>query len=47
MKAFSNEIKSRNIFTFITWLLFALIMQAKYYAQDTGNQCGILGRLIC
>jgi len=23
----------------MTWLLFVLIMQAKYYAQDTGNQC--------
>ena len=35
-----------NIFTFMTWLLFFLIMQAEYYAQDTGNQCRILGRLI-
>ena len=24
-----------------------LINQAKYYAQDTGNQYSILGRLIC
>jgi hypothetical protein len=31
----------------MTWLLFVLIMQMKYYAQDTGNQCSILGRLIC
>ena len=31
----------------MTWLLFVLIMQAKYYAQDTGNQCSILGCLIC
>jgi len=45
MKAFSDEINKSNIFTFITWLLFALIMQAKYYAQDTRNQCGILGCL--
>jgi hypothetical protein len=22
-------------------------MKAKYYAQDTGNQCSILGGLIC
>jgi hypothetical protein len=29
------------------WLLFVLIKQAKYYAQDTGNQYSILGRLIC
>ena len=29
---------------FMTWLLFVLIMQAKYYAQNTGNQCSILGR---
>jgi len=43
MKAFSNEIKSRNICKFMTWLLFFLIMQAKYYAQDTGNQWSILG----
>jgi hypothetical protein len=27
--------------------LFVLINQAKYYAQDTGNQYSILGRLIC
>jgi hypothetical protein len=47
MKAFSNEIKSRNIFMFMTRLLFVLIVQAKYYAQDTENQCSILGRLIC
>jgi hypothetical protein len=31
----------------MTCLLFALIMQAKYYAQDTGNQYSILGHLIC
>ena len=31
----------------MTWLLFVLIMQTKYYAQDTGNECSILGRLIC
>jgi hypothetical protein len=30
-----------------TWFLFVLINQAKYYAQDTGNQYSILGRLIC
>jgi len=47
MKAFSNEMKSRTLSKFMTWLLFVLIMQAKYYAQDTGNQCNILGRLIC
>ena len=29
------------------WLLFVLIKQAKYYAQDTGNHYSILGRLIC
>ena len=29
------------------WLLFVLIKQAKYYAQDTGNQYNICGRLIC
>ena len=26
-----------NIFTLMTWFLFVLINQAKYYAQDTGN----------
>jgi hypothetical protein len=26
---------------------FILINQAKYYAQDTGNQYSILGHLIC
>ena len=31
----------------MTWFLFLLINQAKYYAQDTGNQYSILGRLIC
>jgi hypothetical protein len=31
----------------MTWFLFVLINQAKYYAQDTGNQYSILGRLIC
>jgi hypothetical protein len=31
----------------MTWLLFVVINQAKYYAQDTGNQYSILGRLIC
>ena len=30
----------------MTWFLFVLINQAKYYAQDTGNQYSILGRLI-
>jgi hypothetical protein len=29
------------------WLLFVLSKQAKYCAQDTGNQYSILGRLIC
>ena len=29
------------------WFLFVLINQAKYYAQDTGNQYSILGGLIC
>jgi hypothetical protein len=28
----------------MTWLQFVLIKQAKYYAQDTGNQYSILGR---
>ena len=42
IKAFSND-----IFTLMTWFLFVLINQAKYYAQDTGNQYSILGRLIC
>ena len=28
----------------MTWFLFVLINQAKYYAQDTGNQYSILGR---
>ena len=36
-----------NIFTLMTWFLFVLINQAKYYAQYTGNQYSILGRLIC
>ena len=36
-----------NIFTLMTWFLFVLINQAKYYAQDTGNKYSILGRLIC
>ena len=31
----------------MSWLLFVLIKQAKYYAQDTENQYSILGRLIC
>jgi hypothetical protein len=31
----------------MTWFLFVLINQAKYYALDTGNQYSILGRLIC
>jgi hypothetical protein len=31
----------------MTWFLFVLINQAKYYVQDTGNQYSILGRLIC
>ena len=31
----------------ITWFLYVLINQAKYNAQDTGNQYRILGRLIC
>ena len=31
----------------MTRFLFVLINQAKYYAQDTGNQYSILGRLIC
>ena len=31
----------------MTWFLFVLINQAKYYAQVTGNQYSILGRLIC
>jgi hypothetical protein len=31
----------------MTWFLFVLINQAKYYAQDTDNQYSILGRLIC
>jgi hypothetical protein len=31
----------------MTWFLFVLMNQAKYYAQDTGNQYSILGRLIC
>jgi hypothetical protein len=31
----------------MTWFLFVLIKQVKYYAQDTGHQCSILGRLIC
>ena len=31
----------------MTRLLFVLINQVKYYAQDTGNQYCILGRLIC
>ena len=33
----------------MTWFLFVLIKQVKYYAQDTGNQYSILqlGRLIC
>jgi hypothetical protein len=34
------------IFTLMTWLLFVLINQVKYYAQDTGNQYSILGRLL-
>jgi hypothetical protein len=42
VKAFSND-----IFTLMSWFLFVLINQAKYYAQDTGNQYSILGRLIC
>jgi hypothetical protein len=42
IKAFSND-----IFTLMTWFLFVLINQAKYYAQDTGNQYSILGHLIC
>jgi hypothetical protein len=44
IKAFSND-----IFTLMTWFLFVLIKQVKYYAQDTGNQYSILqlGRLIC
>jgi hypothetical protein len=46
MKAFSNEIMS-DIFKFMTWLLFVLIIQVKYYAHDIRNQCNILGRLIC
>jgi hypothetical protein len=40
---FSNQ----NIFTLMTWFLFVFINQTKYYAQDTGNQYSILGRLIC
>ena len=39
LKAFSND-----IFTLMTWFLFVLINQAKYYAQYTGNQYSILGR---
>jgi hypothetical protein len=31
----------------MTWFIFVLINQAKYYAQDTGNQYSIFGRLIC
>ena len=42
IEAFSND-----IFTLMTWFLFVFINQAKYYAQDTGNQYSILGRLIC
>jgi hypothetical protein len=42
VKAFSSD-----IFTLMTWFLFVLINQAKYYAQDTWNQYSILGRLIC
>jgi hypothetical protein len=42
LKAFSND-----IFTIMTWFLFVFINQAKYYAQDTGNQYSILGRLFC
>jgi hypothetical protein len=34
-------------FPVMTRFLFVLINQAKYYAQDTGNQYSILGRLIC
>jgi hypothetical protein len=29
----------------MTWFLFVLINQAKYYAQDTGNQYSIFGSL--
>jgi hypothetical protein len=42
IKAFSND-----IVTLMTWFLFVLINQAKYYAQVTENQYRILGRLIC
>jgi hypothetical protein len=35
IKAFSNEIYLKsNIFTLMTWSLFVLINQAKYYAQN-------------
>jgi hypothetical protein len=44
---FQFETRDVDVVTFMTWLLFFLIMQAEYYAQDTGNQCRILGRLIC
>ena len=37
VKSFSNEIKSQTFFKCITCLLFVLIMQAKYNAQDTGT----------
>jgi hypothetical protein len=42
INAFSND-----IFPLMTLFLFVLINQAKYYAQVTGNQYRILGRLIC
>ena len=29
----------------MTWFIFVLINQAKYYGQDTGNQYSILGHL--
>ena len=29
----------------MTWFLFVFINQAKYHAQDTGNQYSIFGRL--
>jgi hypothetical protein len=52
----SDSLQSTNSFTsfinvinltFLLWEVKTCRLLAKYYAQDTGNQYSILGRLIC
>jgi hypothetical protein len=47
MKAFSNEIKSWTFSSLWPGYCLFWLYKRNSIAEDTGNQCSILGRLIC